>query len=99
MPFDANAERINSQQKQEQIDRSYRLGDANKDGVADERDYFDIPPEQMQAYFSNKGTGLSRVLQDSSYYDAMNNSFFQPNVSGDLLWYGSGDVDSNNVVD
>ncbi len=86
--------------KQEQIvDRSYGLGDVNKDGVADERDYFDISPEQMQVYFSSIGTGLSRVLQDSSYYEAMLNPFFQPDVNGNLLWYGSADVDSNNVVD
>jgi len=91
---------INQPQKQEQIvDKSYGLGDVNKDGVADERDYFDISPEQMQVYFSSRGTGLSRVLQDSSYYEAMLNPFFQPDVNGNLLWYGSGDVDSSGVID
>jgi len=104
LPIKADAQQVNQDinppQKQEQIlDKSYGLGDVNKDGVADERDYFDISPEQMQVYFSSRGTGLSRVLQDSSYYDAMNNPFFQPDVNGNLLWYGSSDVDSNNVVD
>jgi len=87
-----------------QSDRYYGVPDNNGDGVADEKDYFDIPADVMkemfpepESYALNKASSISEAPQE--YIDAMNHVFWQPNTNGDLLWYGSGDADSSGVVD
>jgi len=101
-PFSTVKAESNIPQKAALEQRYYGVPDNNGDGIADEKDYFDIPKEVMDEMFPDPETyslNKAALTAPQWYIDKMNNIFRQPDTNGDLLWYGSGDADSSGLVD